>query len=370
MTTTEQALKKAREALKRLIEEPKNTMSDGKAIREMLRQAKIAESALAALSSAEAHPATDERAAFEAWATKEGTYDLRPAKWKVLSVQGQMYDGHVRPYLQDRTVHTYQGFVAGLTYARQAQDVAVRNAALEEAATHFVHSFSPDDRLDPAYIAQCLQSMKSTATERSEEVTPAQAQQNEKAASDARWVSVNDRLPPFGENHRVLIYTEGYDFNGEQFFDVQADSLNEESFEYPEDMPEVCRYASHWMWLPLPTSTPYTPAEKRVAELEAARLAYASEFPPNADGEPDVDNIHANIRKLKMQAQQSDLPPQGNWEWLIGRTFSIGEVVDICDESATVRRGDDEFRILVCELMYAHFQAERNKTSGEKGEQA
>lgn len=36
-----------------------------------------------------------------------------------------------------------------------------------------------------------------------------------------------------------------------------------------------------------------------VAELEAARIAYASEFPLNEDGEPDTGNIHANIRKLK-----------------------------------------------------------------------
>lgn len=36
-----------------------------------------------------------------------------------------------------------------------------------------------------------------------------------------------------------------------------------------------------------------------VSGLRAARIAYASEFPPNADGEPDVGNVHANIRKLK-----------------------------------------------------------------------
>jgi hypothetical protein len=38
----------------------------------------------------------------------------------------------------------------------------------------------------------------------------------------------------------------------------------------------------------------------RVSELEAARIAYASEFPLSADGEPDVGNIHANIRALKV----------------------------------------------------------------------
>lgn len=37
----------------------------------------------------------------------------------------------------------------------------------------------------------------------------------------------------------------------------------------------------------------------RIAELEAARFAYASEFDPNGDGYPDVGSIHANIRAMK-----------------------------------------------------------------------
>ncbi|HJV75401.1 MAG TPA: DUF551 domain-containing protein [Noviherbaspirillum sp.] len=64
------------------------------------------------------------------------------------------------------------------------------------------------------------------------------------------WISVKDRLPPFGECLRVLIYTEGSEFAGEQFFDVNADSLNECFYEQPEDMPEVCQHATHWMPLP------------------------------------------------------------------------------------------------------------------------
>lgn len=39
--------------------------------------------------------------------------------------------------------------------------------------------------------------------------------------------------------------------------------------------------------------------QRHVAELEAARRAYASEFVPNAEGEPDVGSIHQNIRNLK-----------------------------------------------------------------------
>ena len=42
----------------------------------------------------------------------------------------------------------------------------------------------------------------------------------------------------------------------------------------------------------------------RITELEAARFAYASEFAPNCDGDPDVSNIHANIRALKAQLAQ------------------------------------------------------------------
>ncbi|CAB5514491.1 hypothetical protein LMG26857_03550 [Achromobacter anxifer] len=35
--------------------------------------------------------------------------------------------------------------------------------------------------------------------------------------------------------------------------------------------------------------------------LEAARIAYASEFQMNSDCEPDVGSIHANIRALKAE---------------------------------------------------------------------
>ena len=40
-------------------------------------------------------------------------------------------------------------------------------------------------------------------------------------------------------------------------------------------------------------------AEARVAELEAARIAYAGEFPPDAEGFPDVGSIHQHIRAMK-----------------------------------------------------------------------
>ena len=43
----------------------------------------------------------------------------------------------------------------------------------------------------------------------------------------------------------------------------------------------------------------------RVADLEAARIAYASEFPPDADGLPDTGIIHANIRAMKARVAET-----------------------------------------------------------------
>jgi len=42
----------------------------------------------------------------------------------------------------------------------------------------------------------------------------------------------------------------------------------------------------------------------RIAGLESARIAYASEFPLDAEGLPDVGNIHANIRAMKTRAAE------------------------------------------------------------------
>jgi hypothetical protein len=40
-----------------------------------------------------------------------------------------------------------------------------------------------------------------------------------------------------------------------------------------------------------------------VEGLRAARIAYANEFAPDAEGLPDTGNIHANIRKLKAELE-------------------------------------------------------------------
>lgn len=61
-----------------------------------------------------------------------------------------------------------------------------------------------------------------------------------------QWIKMTDRMPSPDHHDRVLIYTDGYDFNGEQVFDVQVDTLNECYYADPEDQPEVCKRATHW----------------------------------------------------------------------------------------------------------------------------
>lgn len=47
----------------------------------------------------------------------------------------------------------------------------------------------------------------------------------------------------------------------------------------------------------------------------------------------------------------------GQWNWLIGRKLSLGEVIDVFGDSATVRHGDDETRVLLCELLHEDYKA-------------
>lgn len=47
----------------------------------------------------------------------------------------------------------------------------------------------------------------------------------------------------------------------------------------------------------------------------------------------------------------------GKWGWMIGRRFSLGTVLSVFGEAATVVRGDDEFRILIEELLEEDYKA-------------
>lgn len=90
------------------------------------------------------------------------------------------------------------------------------------------------------------------------------------------WIRLTDRMPNPEEHGRVLIYTEGYDFGGEQVFDVRAETLNESYFESPDQQPEVLRFASHWMPIPAVSALAAAPVaaqkegDARDAAIDAA----------------------------------------------------------------------------------------------------
>lgn len=46
------------------------------------------------------------------------------------------------------------------------------------------------------------------------------------------------------------------------------------------------------------------------------------------------------------------------WNWLIGRRLSSGTVVSVSGEIATVRRGNGEFQIPLCELLHEDYKAQ------------
>ena len=60
------------------------------------------------------------------------------------------------------------------------------------------------------------------------------------------WLPLSEGKPDPEQYPRVLIYTEGLDFAGEQVFDVKADDLDPRAFDDADDQPEVCRAATHW----------------------------------------------------------------------------------------------------------------------------
>jgi len=107
------------------------------------------------------------------------------------------------------------------------------------------------------------------------------------------WTKVTERLPPYQENIRVLIYTEGVEFNGVQFFDVPADSLYGDA----DDLEEAQRHATHWMLLtdlrlpyvepPDPFAEPVPSLRERVEALPRFDPAASRRLPhmqPTADG--------------------------------------------------------------------------------------
>lgn len=100
-----------------------------------------------------------------------------------------------------------------------------------------------------------------------------------------QWIKLTDRMPNPDEHDRVLIYTEGSDFNGEQVFDVKAETLNECFYADPEDQPEVCKHATHWAVHPRDAALHPT---RQQGDADAAPLSESGHYliTPRNGGKP------------------------------------------------------------------------------------
>ena len=65
-------------------------------------------------------------------------------------------------------------------------------------------------------------------------------------SSTRGWIKFSDRMPNPDHHSRVLIYTEGFSFNGKQVFDVEVAVLNKCTSIGADDPLEIYRRATHW----------------------------------------------------------------------------------------------------------------------------
>lgn len=60
------------------------------------------------------------------------------------------------------------------------------------------------------------------------------------------WLPLSAGRPDPEQFARVLVFTDGADFAGEQVFDVKTEDLDPLVFDDPDEQPEICRAATHW----------------------------------------------------------------------------------------------------------------------------
>jgi hypothetical protein len=65
----------------------------------------------------------------------------------------------------------------------------------------------------------------------------------------------------------------------------------------------------------------------------------------------DDFNFISELVSASSKIPNEKLKMSGQWDWLIGRKLSLGEVIYVSDDAAIVQRGDDEIHILLCDLL-------------------
>lgn len=135
------------------------------------------------------------------------------------------------------------------------------------------------------------------------------AAERPKIAANPAWISFLDRLPDRDEFERVLVYTGGVEFAGQQVFDLPIDDLAPNFYQ-----PQEAYMATHWMAHPadLDLSVPGT---KSPCDSEAL----LAEAVPDLPG--DLETVAARYAWLRARMCPKDVaifamrnPNHVDWE--------------------------------------------------------
>jgi hypothetical protein len=139
-------------------------------------------------------------------------------------------------------------------------------------------------------------------------------------AADGAMLPLSAGLPSPDEHDRVLVYTEGSDFAGEQYFDIKTEELWELDSDQKK---EVAEHATHWMPLPHPgiaptfgaAKAPAAQADYTVDDSELARKimlfmgrATTASMEPGAD--PLRDRLAERLSLWRPAASPASTPEQ------------------------------------------------------------
>lgn len=146
-------------------------------------------------------------------------------------------------------------------------------------------------------------------------------------------IPLSELHPVTDEHPRVIVFTDGSDFNGAQFFDVSADTLNECFYESPDDQPEVCRHATHWM--PRPSLRHAAPA---TADERAANPIKTTERDPSfidndLDFEPDAQHAVADMANIGYALMQTIERMAPGYCWNESPTEIVSDLINERDEA-------------------------------------
>ncbi|WP_186167332.1 hypothetical protein [Burkholderia gladioli] len=146
-------------------------------------------------------------------------------------------------------------------------------------------------------------------------------------------IPLSERHPVPDEHPRVIAFTDGSDFNGAQFFDVPADSLNECFYESPDEQPEVCRHATHWMPRPsLRHAAPATANERAANPIKTTERDH-SFIDNDLDFEPDAQHAVADMANIGYALMQTIERMAPGYCWNESPTEIVSDLINERDEA-------------------------------------